>query len=118
MTMTMQSGNSVINFKVSTFDTSKMGDEKAQAVKVLEEAAEMFAAWQKFNDFLSFVSQQDPDVQWSYGRGVEEFMLDFEDEVADVIMAACNLVERYDGSGMEAAMKRCEMRNRERGRYK
>ena len=66
--------------------------DKEQAVKVLEEAAEVFSAWESCESF---------DV--------------LADEIADVITAACNLARMYE-LDMHAAMERCEKRNRERGR--
>ena len=42
--------------------------------------------------------------------------IDLEDEIADVIQAACNLAARYDLSVADG-MERCEGRNRARGRY-
>lgn len=64
---------------------------KVQAVKVLEEAAEVFAAWQ---------------------RGFRE---PFEDEVADCMQALANIADMYDVD-LEAAMRRCDERNKARGR--
>lgn len=73
---------------------------KQQACKVLEEAAEVFGAWQKYDGELCSTYWLEP----------------LADEIADVIQAACNLAHRY-GIDVAAAMQRCEARNRERGRY-
>jgi len=77
--------------------TFEMGTDKEAALKPLEEAAEAYAAWQEYEacDFLR-----------------EEFA----DEIADCVQACCNLAERH-GIDLEAAMERCERRNRDRGRY-
>ncbi len=73
---------------------------KEQTCKVLEEAAEVFGAWQKYDGELCSTYWLEP----------------LADEIADVIQAACNLAYRY-GIDVAAAMQRCEARNRERGRY-
>ena len=95
-----------------TVHTFRMGTEKEAAVKVLEEAAESFGSWQCLDDALI------PDED---GYEFPEEMIDGEremvaDELADVIQAACNLAERYE-IDLSAAMRRCEQRNRDRGRY-
>ena len=74
--------------------------DKAQALKPLEEAAEVFGAWQRF-----------------YGcptKTNEELLVD---ECADVIQATCNLLAALGVTDMTGAMRRCERRNEERGRY-
>ena len=78
----------------------EMGTPKEAAVKPLEEAAEVYAAWQECNWLDS-------------GDALDNLA----DELADVIQAACNLADRYD-IDLQAAMMRCEDRNRARGRYK
>lgn len=88
-----------MKLEVTTFDTGCT--DKEQATKVLEEAAEVFGAWQ-------YVSQFNP-------LGVLLNANRLADEIADVIMAACNLAARY-GIDMESAMLRCNERNHQRGR--
>ena len=78
----------------------KMDDDKAAALKPLEEAAEIFGAWQ------TMVNQPPSDPAEAR----------LADEIADCIQACCNLAARYR-LDMDAAMERCEQRNRERGRY-
>lgn len=80
---------------------------KEQACKVLEEAAEVFGAWQRVDD---------ADRNFMFSEEGNWHLPDLADEIADVIQAACNLAYRY-GIDVAAAMKRCEQRNRERGRY-
>ncbi len=75
-----------------TVRTFRVGTDKECARKLPEEAAEAFSAWE--------------------GGHVGSLA----DELADVVQAACNLSARY-GIDMEDAMRRCEQRNRERGRY-
>ena len=87
---------------VSTFSTDCT--DKEQAKKVLEEAAEVYGAWE------------------GLGRPWADFMprdrlLDaLADELADTITACCNLAERY-GLDLQAALGRVERKNLERGRY-
>lgn len=77
-----------------------MGTSKDRALKPLEEAAEAFGAWQLYNYAIS-------------GESYERFA----DEIADCIQACCNLADTYNVD-LQAAMERCEKRNRDRGRYK
>ena len=80
---------------------------KEQACKVLEEAAEVFGAWQRVDD---------ADRNYTFYEEGNWHLPDLADEIADVIQAACNLAYRY-GIDVSAAMVRCEERNRKRGRY-
>ena len=64
--------------------------EDEQACKVLEEAAEVFGAWQVLQDNFevdAYTSEND--------FGVRLAKIDLADEIADVIQAACNLAYRY-----------------------
>lgn len=75
--------------------------DKAQALKVLEEAAEVFAAWQR--------CARD---EWA-----DEFYLtDMLDECADVIQAVCNLSAAFGVSSLVERMDECRKRNVRRGR--
>lgn len=80
-----------------------MGTDKEAALKPLEEAAEVFGAWQKYDSLYRLVNE-------------ETGLHSLADELADVIQAACNLADRYE-IDLQAAMERCEERNRKRGRY-
>ena len=105
-----------------------MGGPKEAALKPLEEAAEVFGAWQELSHYLPTSECYEsgyPHCDCEAKRLCETYnnpeilMLycgDLADEIADVIQAACNLAARYD-LDLEAAMERCEQRNRERGRY-
>ena len=73
--------------------------DKAQALKPLEEAAEVFGAWQRLYECPT--------------RANEELLLA---ECADVIQATLNLVAAYGVEDFRPYMKECELRNRERGR--
>ena len=81
---------------ILSITTFHMGTGKEAALKPLEEAAEIYGAWQSLD---------------------KKFLLDpFADEIADTIQACCNLAKRY-GIDLQAAMKRCQERNSKRGRY-
>ena len=90
-----------------TIHPFRMGTDKEAALKPLEEASEVRAAWQDYSAWLNL------DVDDKYR---EDERIIFADELADVIQAACNLADRY-GIDLQAAMERCEERNRKRGRY-
>lgn len=90
-----------MQLEIATWDTACSGKE--QAVKVLEEAAEVFSAWEK---------TELPVVQFGGGS---PFMGELADEIADAITAACNLARMYK-LDMHTAMERCAERNRDRGR--
>lgn len=99
-----------------TVRTFEMDTEKAAALKPLEEAAEVFGAWQDVDKQMAFYrnlfqgfSKIDTDSSF-------RLKCRLADELADCITACCNLAARYD-LDMDRAMERCEKRNRERGRY-
>lgn len=72
--------------------------DKAQALKPLEEAAEVFGAWQ--------------DTHLPEDRRREKVL----DECADVIQATLNLVAALGVEDFRPWMDACERRNRKRGR--
>lgn len=84
--------------------------DKEQACKLLEEAAEVFGAWQNLQEAAHVDAYTDAS-----GLGVTLAKIDFADEIADVIQVACNLAYRY-GIDVAEAMKRCTERQRARGR--
>lgn len=84
----------------------KMGSEKESALKPLEEAAEVFGAWQ---DMIGYM-QDYPTMSWEYVRNV------LANEIADCITACCNLANRYN-IDLQAAIARVEESNEKRGRY-
>ena len=77
--------------------------DKAQALKPLEEAAEVFGAWQKMVD-----AADSP----TWRRAHRAFLA----ECADVIQATLNLVAAMGVEDFRPYLKECEKRNRERGR--
>ena len=74
--------------------------DRGLALKPLEEAAEVYSAW------------QDLDL-----TGDMEQRIALMNECADVIQATCNLVAALGYDSMRDVMACCERRNRERGRY-
>lgn len=79
--------------------------DKAQALKVLEEAAEVFGAWQLMRDTAE--ARLNPKHEMAY----------LMDEIADTIQACCNLASALGVEDLAPYLARCEERNRERGRY-
>lgn len=95
---------------VETFPNVKA--DKAQALKVLEEAAEVLGALQDYED----AREDETDVlgyphDWTYS-----FRDDLLDECADVIQATCNLISALGVTDFTPFIDRCERRNIERGR--
>ena len=86
---------------VRVFD--HVAPDKQQALEPLEEAAEVFGAWQLMEGI------EDTGVR-------EKRRLLLLDECADVIQATLNLVAALGCDDMRLAMTRCEDRNRKRGR--
>lgn len=78
---------------------------KAQALKPLEEAADVFAAWQA------------REAAHELHHGVVDAGVALVDECCDVITATCNLLAALGVTDLSDAMAACEERNRERGRY-
>lgn len=78
---------------------------KAQALKPLEEAAEVFASWQA------------REAARELHHGVVAASAALVDECCDVITATCNLLAALGVDDLTEAMAACEERNRKRGRY-
>lgn len=86
---------------VATFDAVR--PDKAQALKVLEEASEVYSAWQAWNEYPG------AEVKGECAQAVME-------ECADVIQATANLAKAMGCDDMRLDMMDCEDRNRRRGR--
>lgn len=88
--------------------------DKAQALKPLEEAAEVFGAWQ--NAEGSGEHYTDPEIRKisTYAWAECEVLID---EIADTVQACCNLASALGVDDLTPYLARCEERNRERGRY-
>lgn len=81
---------------------------KAQALKPLEEAAEVYGAWQDCDDMrLSPIM-----------TARREYRQSLIDECMDVVQAVVNLLdaEGFTQEDVDAAIGRCNARNWERGR--
>ena len=81
--------------------------DKALALKPLEEAAEAFGAWQRYEG-----------DEWDDTDGdLERMLLDeIADELADTVQACVNLAAWMD-IDLHPALERCRVRNEGRGRY-
>ena len=79
--------------------------DKAQALKPLEEAAEVFGAWQLMRDTVES------------GLNAKYEKADLIDEIADTVQACCNLASALGVTDLTPHLAACEERNRERGRY-
>lgn len=93
-------------FEFRSFD--KFDTPKAQALKPLEEAAEVFGAWQLHDGVRS---SQIMTARRAYRQ-------DLIDECMDVVQAVVNLLdaEGFTQEDVDAAIERCNARNWERGR--
>lgn len=80
-----------------------MRPDKEQALKVLEEASEVYNAWQVWD------SLQGEDAKFESAQLLIE-------ECADVIQATANLAKAMGRSDLRLDMEDCEDRNRARGR--
>lgn len=94
---------------VRTFDS--IVADKAQALKVVEEACEVFGAWQEWDRTKSWGEDWDEYLKFN------DAIISLVDECADVIQAVCNLLAALGVTDLADAMAACERRNRERGRY-
>ena len=88
---------------VRTFPNAR--PDKEHALKPLEEAAEVFGAWQLMRDTAE--ARLNPKHEMAY----------LMDEIADTIQASCNLAAALGVTDLTPYLARCEERNRERGRY-
>lgn len=83
---------------VRTFD--ELTPDKGQAKKVLEEAAELYGAWD--------IWRKNPE----YGNDIQ----DIKDEACDLITAVSNLLRSIGVTDIQKDLRACEERNREKGR--
>lgn len=88
-------------------------EPKAQALKPLEEAAEVFGAWQD----IDRMSAMFVNVDVMSAETICALERDLMDEIADCIQACANLAAMVGVSDLTPYMESCEERNRERGRY-
>ncbi len=94
--------------RVETFPDAK--PDKAQVLKVLEECAEVFSAWEDLNAWRREADEGIAThiVGWRRNNLIYE--------CADLIQATCNLLAGISVDDMTEAMERCRIRNVERGR--
>ena len=91
----------------------KMGTEKESALKPLEEAAEVYGAWQNMTRYM----KNHPDMNYGLAAiRLSYVRIAFANEIADCITACCNLANRYN-IDLQAAIARVEESNEKRGRY-
>lgn len=86
--------------------------DKAQALKVLEEAAEVVEAWKDFDEV------REDETRW-YGEPHDLTYAarnDLLDECVDVIQATANLMAALGVEDAREIMDSCVQRNRDRGR--
>ena len=92
--------------EVATFAWTR--NDKAQALKPLEEAAEVFGRWQAMRQ------ECDDDCRQCDCRCINHRLL--TDECADVIQSVVNLLDSIGVADMMQAMDECRTRNEERRR--
>lgn len=107
-----------MNLEINQF---RMGTDKEAALKPLEEAAEIFGAWQDVayicdESFLKNGCCSTDSLAPCTDAGYCRMMEDLAYEIADCITACVNLADRY-GIDLQAALDAVEKHNRERGRY-
>lgn len=83
---------------------------KEQALKVLEEAAEVFGAWQVLWELWNAVE----GTSEKRVHSARELLFA---EIADTVTACCNLAAALGVTDLTPYLAACEERNRERGRY-
>jgi len=85
---------------VRTFPITNLLEPVDQALKIMEEAAEVFAEAQKL---------EKNNYKGDFGKLVME--------CSDVIMATCNMLHLVGCDNITHIMRACEKRNEDRGRY-
>lgn len=100
-------GNIVKIGDVRAFDNVQC--DKEHALKVLEEAAEVFGAYQDHDEFLN-------RVDCVFSECPPKTRIALLDECADVMQATVNLVAALGVSDFTPYMRACEWRNRDRER--
>lgn len=98
---------------VETFSDVKLS--KAQALKPLEEAAEVFGAFQYLSDLLHTKSGDGP-YETASDEDIAQARQDLIDECCDTIQATANLLAAIGIKDATVSMYRCLQRNRARGR--
>lgn len=102
---------SVIIGEVPTF--KDVSPTKEQALKPLEESAEVFAAWQLLCGTAN--GKADKCMECNHAGGCDSFN-SIVDECADVIQAVSNLLESLGAIDMRNRLVKCRKLNELRGR--
>lgn len=87
----------------------RMGTDKEAALKPLEEAAEVFGAWQDCNECELYEKSHCLKCDCFEANALAY-------EIADCITACCNFAARHN-LDLQRALSYVETHNRERGRY-
>lgn len=87
--------------------------DKAQALKPLEEAAEVVEAFKRYDSALTDVIRPKEAAPFMRAGFKDSLM----DEIADTIQASCNLAFALGADDLTPYLAQCEERNRRRGRY-
>lgn len=90
---------------VRTFQDVK--PDKAQVLKIGEEYAEVFSAWEDWRSVRETGTLGEADA-------AKRALID---ELADVMQACANMAASLGTYNMQPAMLRCEIRNEQRGRF-
>lgn len=95
-------------YLLNTHIFNKVSDNKGQALKPLEEAAEIFGAWQELD------SMRDSPFPSAW-RDMRDNLID---ECMDTVQATANLLAAIGATQgeVDAAIKRMDERNGDRGR--
>ena len=96
---------------VRVFD--EVDADKAQALKVVEEACEVFGAWQQCEQAPSVASLVPGLDAGSYAEMCRDALVS---ECCDVVQAVCNLLSALDVYDLAEDMRACRRRNQARGR--
>lgn len=81
-------------------------NDKRLALRPLEEASEVLEAWNAWRK-----------ASLKHSASKKRRQRELEDEIADCILACVNLASAFGIEDLSQAMRRCEARNRQRGRY-
>lgn len=95
---------------VRVFD--EVGADKAHALKPLEEAAEVFGAWQGWDR----CHEEHAVFDGTSAQDAEAMKGEIVDECCDTISAVCNLLSALGVHDLTEPMRRCRERNARRGR--
>lgn len=90
-------------------NTFELGTDKEAALKPLEEAAEVFSAWQGCSECELYERSRCVKCDCFDASALAY-------EIADCITACCNLAARHN-LDIKRALAQVETHNRERGRY-